>query len=281
MKIGWKSEVARALCAKVEESDPEVAIQSLICQKLAGIGNGTIPVDLDEVRDELGIDEIREEECPGAGYLYDDGNECWIGVNIHDSEQRRRFTIAHEMIHFMLPTHRVGKHSDASVGSYDRDSSEEEYLCDLGASFLLMPGEKFTRMTKDKPISCHLLRIISRTFNVSLEAAIVTSCNRIQSEFLVAKWSPNQDGSMSLADAYRSSQIAYDYWLDEGTTVSPTHPIARISEARHPKPIFSRFCLKHSQQSIYMAADYMSLGRSGSDVISVLRPLPHQEWKPL
>lgn len=281
MKEGWTSEVARALCIEVGESDLEVAIQSLIRRNLSGLYKGTIPVNLDEILEELGIDEIKMENCPGAGYLFDDGNRCWIGVNINDNEQRRRFTIAHEIMHFMLPTHRVGKQSDASVGLSDRNSSEEESLCDLGASFLLMPQEEFIRMTEGKPVTCALMWKLHRTFNVSLEAAIVISCSRIELDFLVAKWHPSPDGFMSLDKAYRSSQIASEFWLAADTAVSPTHRIARVSEERRLYTAKSKFCLKHSNRKIYLSADYLSLGGPGSSVLSVLRPLLRERWTPL
>lgn len=278
MKKEWSSHVAGALCAQMGEPDPEVAIRKLILEKLAGLGNGTLPVNLEAICEELGIEKIKEEECPGAGYLCDTGEHCWIGVNLNDTEQRRRFTIAHEIVHFMLPTHKIGTHSDADPGSFSR-GSEEEYLCDLGASFLLIPREQFDSLVKKALVTSGLISKVGKLFDVSLEAAIVTVCTRIQAAFLVAKWRRNDNGFMLIEGAYRSSTIGREFWLPPHSKESPTHPIAHLSEGVYGETVNLQYLLKQSDRRIYMEADYLSLGNQGSPVLSVLRPIAREKWK--
>lgn len=65
-----------------------------------------------------------------------------IAVPASDREPRRRFSIAHEIIHipFMQASATNGlTRVDASTGEFDH-ASQEERLCDLGAAELLMPA---------------------------------------------------------------------------------------------------------------------------------------------
>lgn len=276
----WTSRVARDLCAEVGETDPEIAIQSLISQRLSGIGGKTIPVDLNEIIEELGIEGIRIEDCPGAGYLFDNGTNCWICVNRRDADQRQRFTAAHELIHFLLPRYTPGTYRPTKTGQFRRDH-EEEYLCDLGASYILMPPDSFDAIMEGNVVSATRIACVAEHFDVSLEAAIVTSCTRIEAAFLVVKWQPNGDGFMLVESVYRSKHIGRDFWLDADTIVSPTHLIAQVSMSAFRKSQNSEFCLKYKGRKIYMRANHLSLGRPGSAVLSVLYPNSREKWTPI
>lgn len=61
-------------------------------------------VNIKKLATELGVKEIREESVEGAasGYMQNKDGKYIIGVEKKDSELRQRFTIAHELAHYLL-----------------------------------------------------------------------------------------------------------------------------------------------------------------------------------
>lgn len=106
------------------------------------------PVDVEYVANGLGIGILQQYlEDKVSGLLVIDSNKVTIGVNKAHTRTRRRFTIAHELGHYIL--HR---HFDTNVfvdSSYtfrrDQLSSEGTYLEEIAANAfaaeLLMPEE--------------------------------------------------------------------------------------------------------------------------------------------
>lgn len=279
MTHNWTSRTARALCNEVGEADPEIAIRALVEHRLAGLDSASVPVDLEFIVEELGINEVRYLDIPD-GMLFDYGEECWIGINAKATHNRQRFTIAHEIIHFILPTHVPGIKHDSDTATFPRDN-EEEYLCDLGASYILIPHHHLMRLTEKKRITAARIVSIAKQFDISVEAAIVSTCNRVNSAFLVSTWKPTADSGMVVDRIYRSQHLTYDFWLDAEERVSPTHDIASVSTQPTFRPRNPQFCLKRNDRRIYMGASYHALGPFGANVVAVFHPLPHETWKPL
>lgn len=112
-----------------------------------------IPVDVRRIAKELGVAVIDEEaesftdEEAGlsrSGYIKQDGNLITIHVNKNQSEIKKRFTIAHEIAHFLL-------HSDTLKvrGTMDRNESplgihidKKESEANALAADILMPLDK-------------------------------------------------------------------------------------------------------------------------------------------
>ncbi|MGH2819385.1 MAG: ImmA/IrrE family metallo-endopeptidase, partial [Actinomycetota bacterium] len=83
---------------------------------------------------------VEEAEQPHVGILIWDGQRLLIRVRASDSEERRRFTVCHEICHTFFPGFRESPRTrtDRDVERFDpRDP--EEYLCDHGAAELLLP----------------------------------------------------------------------------------------------------------------------------------------------
>ncbi|ARU60940.1 hypothetical protein CBW65_07475 [Tumebacillus avium] len=106
-----------------------------------------LPIPVEKIAKKLGI-EIHEEEFENelSGVLYRDQNQVVIGVNKLHHEKRKRFTIAHEIGHFILhkgnPIH-IDK--EFFVNFRDATSSQatniEEIEANTFAAALLMPKE--------------------------------------------------------------------------------------------------------------------------------------------
>jgi Zn-dependent peptidase ImmA (M78 family) len=122
-------------------------IRNLVEQLLEAHGIEVAPVPIEEVAPSLGIRvqyEPAEDEL--SGFLLRDlsRQKAIIGVNDRHSKNRQRFTIAHELGHYLL--HEQEKlHVDRRFqiqlrdGNSSKGESEEEKEANLFAAELLMP----------------------------------------------------------------------------------------------------------------------------------------------
>jgi hypothetical protein len=106
-----------------------------------------IPVDVNAIASELGLSVWEFKAFPEtvSGKLFKDdaygGTSGWsIGVNAHEPYQRKRFTVAHEIAHFLL--HRNKIQDELSDDTFYRSklmSSSEEHQANRLAAEILMP----------------------------------------------------------------------------------------------------------------------------------------------
>lgn len=106
-------------------------------------GKMRLPIDVAEIAKELNVKvEVRELPSSVAGFIIKEANESFpvIYVNSGDGPQRRRFTIAHELGHYIQ--NRDSKEM-AYVDNRDEMASTgtdpKERWCNAFAAELLMP----------------------------------------------------------------------------------------------------------------------------------------------
>lgn len=105
-----------------------------------------VPVDVEEIAKKVGVD-IRKavHDTDLSGFLYRTEDQTFIGVNERHSPRRQRFTIAHELGHYLLHS-LIGVRMDVAVQAKYRNarSSEgvdpEEIEANTFAAELLMPA---------------------------------------------------------------------------------------------------------------------------------------------
>lgn len=113
------------------------------------------PVPVEQIAESYGIEvryEPAEEELSGA-LIRKDRSKVVIGVNSFHHPNRQRFTIAHEIAHFLLHEGiKVHVDQDFRVNLRDEQSSKaiswEEIEANGFAAELLMPTEFITRDTQ-------------------------------------------------------------------------------------------------------------------------------------
>lgn len=121
-----------------------------IVQKYAMVA----PVNVKAIIRDIGLTYVeREMPAEESGYIEYDGWTCTIAVNSHDGPQRKRFTAAHELGHFLI--HRdllkQHKHLDRLYGeAANRDTSrpldyQHEVQANNFAASLLMPKQTIER----------------------------------------------------------------------------------------------------------------------------------------
>lgn len=69
----------------------------------------SIPVKLSQLAKELGLKVVASTLSPGiSGEIRPSPNGYVINVNRHDSSRRQRFTVAHEIAHYLLHRSQIG-----------------------------------------------------------------------------------------------------------------------------------------------------------------------------
>ena len=134
------------------------------------------PIDVKEIAKRYGV-EVREESFPDdiSGALHRGREHAVIAVNKGHGENRQRFTIAHELAHYLLHAdspayydqeHQVGVHFRASRAAGNWDVKEVE--ANRFAAELLMPR----RMIIDAIVRSGAAEAseLARQFKVSEEA---------------------------------------------------------------------------------------------------------------
>ena len=105
----------------------------------------------------------------------DDPTEWGIFVNEDSSPERRRFTIAHELGHFVL--HRAKRRTfncdKAAVHLSLESAGVIEREADEFASNLLMPGDVLRERITSQDVDLHLLSGLAKAFGVSFEALCI------------------------------------------------------------------------------------------------------------
>lgn len=113
--------------------DPETTAEEL----LVGIGNCDLPIDVNKVVSSFAGIQITEEQLDGEGLFVDLGfQRAQILLNKNSNFTRKKFTLAHEIGHFMVreeaATRKTGK------SNKQRDQIIEKW-CNRFAGSLLMP----------------------------------------------------------------------------------------------------------------------------------------------
>lgn len=131
---------------------PEARIEQLLVD--AGVKSAPVPVD--QVANYLGIRiELADlgHEC--SAVLVRKGTSAIVGVNKEHHENRRRFSIAHEIGHFVL--HRGNTYVDKGYRVHFRDlesgsaTKREEMAANAFAAALLMPSKWVKRAFDKRP----------------------------------------------------------------------------------------------------------------------------------
>lgn len=161
------------------------------CQDLlfqANIKNAPVePKILASFRD---IKRIIEKDMVEAGILIplkNGGAEIYLRKK--DNVRRKNFTCCHEITHTLFPDYQLEpqKRSDLETGQFNTNNYTE-YLCDYGASELLMPTFLFKKIFAKLNFSINSLIAISNKFNSSLEATAIKIVKQDEENCAVVVW---------------------------------------------------------------------------------------------
>jgi hypothetical protein len=109
----------------------------------------------------------------GAMFPAEDGVGGLISFNAKIRESgRKRFTIAHEIGHYVLPDNLAAPSvcSLTDVGTWSSDNRSER-AADIFAAELLLPEQEVQRIVSENGVTINSAELIKSTFDVSLTAA--------------------------------------------------------------------------------------------------------------
>ncbi len=157
------------------EKPAEAAASREAEQLIKRLGITDLPIDPIEIAESFDI-MVKSMPADGgvSGMLIRKGNEFCIGYATHiQNEGFRRFSIAHEIGHYILPSHvdAVLAHKDihsSNAGFTTNDPFERE--ADIFAASLLMPNDLFTREMKSLGDGLAAVEALSKRFVTSLIA---------------------------------------------------------------------------------------------------------------
>lgn len=99
-------------------------------------------------------------------------NDRIVAVQANLGEKRSRFSILHEIAHFILPEHRerLFLDDDETLGFWTKARLERE--ANRVAADLIFQGDRFTNQSIDHPISCRTILKLAPQYGASYEAAL-------------------------------------------------------------------------------------------------------------
>ncbi len=140
-----------------------------------------IPVSVVDIAKSLHIKIYKTKDLKDgeSGLIRKEGNEYIIYVNSAHPNTRQRFTIAHEIAHFLLDKAKLDQgdeiveNAKREVVLYRSDSADQdkqtEMRADQLAAEILMPAEDFLKIWKES----QTLEEVAEKFHVSASAASI------------------------------------------------------------------------------------------------------------
>lgn len=143
----------------------------------------TPPVDVERVARHLDL-HVREGEFDGeiSGFLYQDGTRTVIGINRAHGAARRRFTLAHEIGHYVLHNRETTFVDRGGPSILKRDvrssagTDVREVEANAFAAELLMPAPFLARSlaeADERADAEDLIRDLAQQYNVSVQAMTI------------------------------------------------------------------------------------------------------------
>ncbi len=223
------------------------------------------PVNLERVLSIWQNVQVVKEDLDGSGYLLPLGRlGAEIVVNENDREERRRFTIAHELGHWVL-----GLACEKRFGEFKQPPGVSrttlEKWCDTFATNLLMPSTLVNSWLtpRDQPALIDAILRAAGAFGVSEEAFFIRVWELQKVQVATLRYDPKKTPASSL--------VVERNYADEKTRVALIRVLAS-AEAEHQLQIggtLIRFAMRNSS-GLVVVSGRRSL--TGAMVLAVAWP---------
>jgi hypothetical protein len=169
---------------------------------IPGAARSTIPVNVEAAAKFLGIEQIVEDDLQNLDGLLSSTLSSTYLVTLRRGQTRvrKRFTLAHEIGHIVVYKsigRRGGTAAAENLGcrAVTAEDREEERLCDVVASELLMPRDPFVEQMQHRGVCASSIPLIARKFDVSLQATSRRVASILGYEIGVSLWAMSESGS--------------------------------------------------------------------------------------
>jgi Zn-dependent peptidase ImmA (M78 family)/O-acetyl-ADP-ribose deacetylase (regulator of RNase III) len=130
------------------------------------------PFDPTKLAEHLGIKVVPTEDVGDARTITLPRDQLQIEFNPNRSRDRVRFSIAHEIAHWLFPDCGEAIRYRHPMREQRSDAWQVEMLCNIGAAEFLMPLGSFPDLKNEKPTIDRVLEL-RRQFQVSTEAVLL------------------------------------------------------------------------------------------------------------
>jgi len=169
--------IGKSFCSRWKGRTTAEAVRKALEASIPGIAQSVIPINVESAARFVGIEQITEVETSAFdGLLSATRSGTYVAtLRKGQSESRKRFTLAHELGHVIVHTS-IGRRAPVTTNELFHcqattpEEKEEERLCDLLASQLLMPQPQFAQAIQEIGVSAETIPDIAQRFAVSLEA---------------------------------------------------------------------------------------------------------------
>lgn len=145
--------------------------------------NTRVPVDVESVAEYLGLSIVDEdlESSVSAMLVVKDGRGGVIGVNTNHHPNRKRFSLAHEIGHYLLHRKEATVFVDAAPVFFRDDTSSagterQEIEANAFAAELLIPADSLRESVEQQaldPYDDAAVQRLARAFGVSAQALTI------------------------------------------------------------------------------------------------------------
>jgi len=175
-------------------TNPKIIVEEILNQN----PNIKLPIPLEEIANAAGISDIQYRSLDGlegALVANKEKSEGIIAINNNTIPSKQRFTLGHELGHFLIPRH--GHKMNCTVRDLNRKASSKSKILDIEAeanvfsSLLLMPPKLLTkRGLLDSSPNVNNIIQLKDMLNVSFQACANNYIN-VHGDYLAVIYSHN------------------------------------------------------------------------------------------
>ena len=245
----WRSANAQLLMDQTRQPDPVSAVTTVARQLLDDASFNGPPFDPEILASMVNVSEVRRVSMTSAARLIPAGDSFMIEVNSDHPRGKQNFSIDHEVVHTLMPTYAGQSIDDEFTGNFPFDE-EEEALCDIGASVLLLDSRHLRPRAEQLGLSVETLGTCAQDFDASLEATAYAIAALDLCGFAFVFWEPG----------YRKSQnVRPEQTMFVGAGFEAPSEKYRVARA-YVSPSFRWFIAKNKS-----VPDTSCIARCGND----------------
>lgn len=228
------------------------------------------PVKVESLAKMWGVIDIERQPISSAGMLLPGRKGYKVILNENQSQERQRFSLAHELGHLLL--HKCGMSGSISSPKFrsgvDSNMAEEQ-LCDQLAAEILMPSMSFYEDGWMEDWSLRGLRRLANKYETSLEATAIRMVDLMPEEALLGIWKISTDKGGNIEQKW-SHRGGTRYALP-ATAITPNNKLELMRQSHLVPGVLEGVAPVKlgDERAIDVPAEAMSYGRGENQKVMV------------
>lgn len=223
-------------CKRWSAQRPSLAVVKAVTEAFPSLSHSTPPIDPYALAKLRGVISIVETDIEPDGLMFElEAGHFAIQLNKNSPENRKRFTLAHELGHTFF--YEVRRSLPRAEELCDTESKlvlgdpEEERLCNVAAREILMPQPQFSALIEQLGYCSRAVLSLAATFGTSVRSAAIRLVELCPYRVMVCEWQKNSTtGAYETAWTARSSSVRMK--PNSKFCIGSDQPGYRVFEAR-------------------------------------------------